>query len=92
MSDKKKSAKKWQEKLDKQSEKSEVKKRKRGAAFVPPKENTVGLSESAKGTNDKNEIADMTKSLKRKAKEFSKNEAEENVKIGLPATKKHNDV
>ena len=36
-------------------------KRKREAAFVPPKENTVGLSESA---NDNNEIADMTKSLK----------------------------
>ena len=27
-------------------------------------ENTVGLFESAKGTNDHNEIADMTKSLK----------------------------
>jgi ribosomal RNA assembly protein len=37
MSDKKKSAKKWQDKLDKQSEKSEEKKRKREAAFVPPK-------------------------------------------------------
>uniref|UniRef100_A0A453F8F8 KRR1 small subunit processome component second KH domain-containing protein n=1 Tax=Aegilops tauschii subsp. strangulata TaxID=200361 RepID=A0A453F8F8_AEGTS len=95
MSDKKKSAKKWQEKLDKQSEKSEEKKRKREAAFVPPKvrfsfcvfiyvsvgfsfscrvtkscylfqENTAGLSESAKSTND-NEIADITKSLKKKA-------------------------
>lgn len=37
MSDKKKSAKKWQEKLEKQSEKAEENKRKREAAFVPPK-------------------------------------------------------
>jgi hypothetical protein len=37
MSDKKKSAKKWQDKLDKQSEKSKENKRKREAAFVPPK-------------------------------------------------------
>ncbi|EMS48653.1 hypothetical protein TRIUR3_13014 [Triticum urartu] len=80
MSDKKKSAKKWQEKLDKQSEKSEEKKRKREAAFVPPKENTAGLSESAKSTNA-NEIADITKSLKKKAKKFRNSEAEENVKI-----------
>ncbi|VAH78353.1 unnamed protein product [Triticum turgidum subsp. durum] len=80
MSDKKKSAKKWQEKLDKQSEKSEEKKRKREAAFVPPKENTAGLSESVKSTND-NEIADITKSLKKKAKKFRNSEAEENVKI-----------
>jgi ribosomal RNA assembly protein len=37
MSDKKKSAKKWQEKLDKQSGRAEENKRKREAAFVPPK-------------------------------------------------------
>lgn len=81
MSDKKKSAKKWQEKLEKQSEKAEEKKRKREAAFVPPKENTAGPSESGKSTNDNNEIADMAKSLKKKAKEFRKNEAQENVRI-----------
>lgn len=81
MSDKKKSAKKWQEKLDKQSEKSEEKKRKREAAFVPPKENTVGVSQSTKTTNDNNEIADITKSLKKKSKKFRNSEAHENVKI-----------
>lgn len=81
MSDKKKSAKKWQEKLEKQSEKAEENKRKREAAFVPPKENTAGPSESGKSTNDNNEIADMAKSLKKKAKEFRKNEAQENVRI-----------
>jgi len=37
MSDKKKSAKKWQEKLEKQSGRAEENKRKREAAFVPPK-------------------------------------------------------
>jgi len=77
LSDKKKSAKKWQEKLDKQSEKSEEKKRKREAAFVPPKENT----QSTKTASDNNEIADITKSLKKKAKKFRNSEAQENVKI-----------
>ncbi|KAM0910341.1 hypothetical protein ACQ4PT_014234 [Festuca glaucescens] len=75
MSDKKKSAKKWQDKLDKQSEKSEEKKRKREAAFVPPKENT----QSTKNTNDNNGIADIAKSLKKKAKKLRNSEAQENV-------------
>ncbi|KAM0903739.1 hypothetical protein ACQ4PT_018498 [Festuca glaucescens] len=77
MSDKKKSAKKWQDKLDKQSEKSEEKKRKREAAFVPPKENT----QSTKTTGDNNGIADIAKSLKKKAKKLRNSEAQENVKI-----------
>ncbi|XP_047049337.1 KRR1 small subunit processome component homolog [Lolium rigidum] len=77
MSDKKKSAKKWQDKLDKQSEKSEEKKRKREAAFVPPKENT----QSTKTTDDNNGIADIAKSLKKKAKKLRNSEAQENVKI-----------
>ncbi|CAM0882383.1 unnamed protein product [Alopecurus aequalis] len=81
MSDKKKSAKKWQETLDKQSEKAEEKKRKREAAFVPPKENTAGLSQSTKTANDNDEIADITKSLKKKSKKFRNSEAQENVKI-----------
>ncbi|XP_062206675.1 KRR1 small subunit processome component homolog [Phragmites australis] len=81
MSDKKKSAKKWQEKLEKQAGKAEENKRKREAAFVPPKENTAGPSESDKTTNANNEIADIAKSLKKKAKEFRKNEAQENVRV-----------
>jgi ribosomal RNA assembly protein len=36
LSDKTKSAKRWQEKLEKQAGKSEENKRKREAAFVPP--------------------------------------------------------
>lgn len=80
MSDKKKSAKKWQEKLEKQSGRAEENKRKREAAFVPPKENTAGPSESEKNARDNSEIADIAKSLKKKAKEFRKNEAQESVK------------
>ncbi|XP_066309500.1 KRR1 small subunit processome component-like [Miscanthus floridulus] len=79
MSDKKKSAKKWQEKLEKQSGRAEENKRKREAAFVPPKENTAGPSESDKNASDNSEIADIAKSLKKKAKEFRKNEAQESV-------------
>uniref|UniRef100_J3NF46 KRR1 small subunit processome component n=1 Tax=Oryza brachyantha TaxID=4533 RepID=J3NF46_ORYBR len=97
MSDKKKSAKKWQEKLEKQSEKTEENKRKREAAFVPPKEDTSTPYESAKSTSNSDEIADMAKSLKKKAKEFRKNEAQENVRLesyvasneGLRPKKKH---
>ncbi|KAG8067637.1 hypothetical protein GUJ93_ZPchr0005g15866 [Zizania palustris] len=81
MSDKRKSAKKWQEKLEKQSEKAEENKRKREAAFIPPKEDTAAPHESAKSTNDNNKIVDMAKSLKKKAKEFRKNEAMENVRL-----------
>ncbi|KAG2591194.1 hypothetical protein PVAP13_5NG440800 [Panicum virgatum] len=81
MSEKKKSAKKWQEKLEKQSGKAEENKRKREAAFVPPKENTAGPSESVKTANDNSEIADIAKSLKEKAKEFRKNKTQENVRV-----------
>lgn len=37
LSDKKKSARKWQEKQEKQAEKAAENKRKREAAFIPPK-------------------------------------------------------
>ncbi|KAF0921103.1 hypothetical protein E2562_038628 [Oryza meyeriana var. granulata] len=80
MSDKKKSAKKGQEKLEKQSEKAEENKRKREAAFVPPKDTSTPY-ESAKSTSNKDGIADTAKSLKKKAKEFRKNEAQENVRL-----------
>jgi ribosomal RNA assembly protein len=98
LSDKTKSAKRWQEKLEKQAGKSEEKKRKREAAFVPPKENTAGTSESGKATTGNNETADVAKSLKKKAKDFRKSEAQGNVKVesylanaeeSLPKKKKH---
>nr|CAB3478107.1 unnamed protein product [Digitaria exilis] len=80
MSEKRKSDKKWQEKLEKQSGKAEENKRKRDAAFVPPKEHTAGPSEPDKTANDNSEIADRAKSLKKKAKEFRKSEAQENFR------------
>ncbi|KAK1260692.1 hypothetical protein QJS04_geneDACA002242 [Acorus gramineus] len=44
LSDQMKSAKKWQQKQEKQAEKAAENKRKREAAFVPPKEKAKGLS------------------------------------------------
>uniref|UniRef100_A0A0E0C6Y4 KRR-R motif-containing protein 1 n=1 Tax=Oryza meridionalis TaxID=40149 RepID=A0A0E0C6Y4_9ORYZ len=81
MSDKKKSAKEWQEKLEKQSQKAEENKRKREAAFVHPNEDIATPYESAKSIINNGEIADMAKSLKKKAKEFRKNEEQENVRL-----------
>uniref|UniRef100_A0A0E0FS60 KRR-R motif-containing protein 1 n=1 Tax=Oryza nivara TaxID=4536 RepID=A0A0E0FS60_ORYNI len=81
MSDKKKSAKEWQEKLEKQSQKAEENKRKREAAFVHPNEDIATPYESAKSIINNGEIADMAKSLKKKAKELRKNEEQENVRL-----------
>ncbi|XP_057495515.1 KRR1 small subunit processome component homolog [Actinidia eriantha] len=76
LSDKKKSAKKWQEKQEQQTEKTAENKRKREEAFVPPKEPTRhGLG----STDDKNDVAAMAMSLKKKAKEFGKRKSFENI-------------
>ncbi|XP_042418451.1 KRR1 small subunit processome component homolog [Zingiber officinale] len=79
MSVKKKSAKKWQEKKEKQAEKVAENKRKREAAFVPPKEPSQ-ISDSNKSDNDKNDLFAMTKSLKNKAKELKMHEAHDYVR------------
>ncbi|KAJ9705699.1 hypothetical protein PVL29_003667 [Vitis rotundifolia] len=63
LSDQKKFVKKWQHKLEKQTEKTAENKRKREAAFVPPM----------------NDVAAMAMSLKKKAKEFGKQKSLENV-------------
>lgn len=47
LNEKKKSAKKWQDKQEKQAEKTADNKRKREAAFVPPKVYIVWLLDSA---------------------------------------------
>ncbi|WOL20415.1 hypothetical protein Cni_G29220 [Canna indica] len=78
LSDKKKSAKKWQEKQEKQAEKAAENKRKRDASFVPPKEPSSNMSD--KPDKDTNDLAAMTKSLKSKAKELKKHEAHDNVR------------
>ncbi|XP_010250279.1 PREDICTED: KRR1 small subunit processome component [Nelumbo nucifera] len=77
LSDKKKSAKKWQEKQEKQAERTAENKRKREAAFVPPKEPT--REEHDKSSDEKNDVTAMAMSLKEKAKKFGKQKAVENI-------------
>ncbi|KAG4953151.1 hypothetical protein JHK84_039192 [Glycine max] len=76
LSNKRKSAKIWQEKQEKQAEKTAENKRKREEAFIPPKEpaNLVDKSEDAN-----NNVADMAISLKKKTKKFGKRKSEENI-------------
>lgn len=77
LSDKKKTAKKWLEKQEKQAEKTSENKRKREAAFVPPKE---PAKQDTKPDGDKNEdIAAMASALKEKAKALGKRKAAENI-------------
>ncbi|XP_061352023.1 KRR1 small subunit processome component homolog [Gastrolobium bilobum] len=76
LSDKRKSAKKWQEKQEKQAEKTAESKRKREEAFVPPKEPEKLVDKSEDGNNN---VADMAMSLKKKAKKFGKRKSEENI-------------
>lgn len=77
LSDQKKFAKKWQQKLEKQAEKTAENKRKREAAFVPPMEPM--MQDPSKSADDKNDVAAMAMSLKKKAKEFGKQKSLENV-------------
>lgn len=77
LSDQKKSAKKWQEKQEKQTEKTAENKRKREAAFVPPKEplrQDIGTS-----NGEKDDVTVIAMSLKKKAKEFGKQKSMENI-------------
>jgi ribosomal RNA assembly protein len=77
LSDQKKSAKKWQEKQEKQTEKTAENKRKREAAFVPPKEpirQDIGTS-----NGEKDDVTAIAMSLKKKAKEFGKQKSMENI-------------
>ncbi|XP_057441533.1 KRR1 small subunit processome component homolog [Lotus japonicus] len=76
MSDKRKSAKKWQERQEKQAEKTAENKRKRDEAFIPPKEPAKPLDKS-EDANDN--VADMAMSLKKKAKKFGERKSGENV-------------
>ncbi|PIN11837.1 rRNA processing protein [Handroanthus impetiginosus] len=72
LSDKKKQANKWQEKQEKQAKKTAESKMKREEAFVPPEE-PMHYPESH--MDDKNDVALMAMSLKKKAKEFGKHES-----------------
>ncbi|XAR59471.1 hypothetical protein NMG60_11015317 [Bertholletia excelsa] len=77
LSDKKKSAKKWQEKQEKQAGKTAENKRKREEAFVPPKEPT--RQDAGTSKDEKNEVAAIALSLKKKAKELGKQKSTENI-------------
>ncbi|KAK9903818.1 hypothetical protein M0R45_000925 [Rubus argutus] len=76
MSDKVKSAKKWQEQQEKQARKTAENKRKREAAFVPPEE--PAIQDNKPDNGDKNVTA-LATSLKKKAKEYGKQKLIENV-------------
>ncbi|CAB4264992.1 unnamed protein product [Prunus armeniaca] len=76
LNDKVKSAKKWQERQEKQTEKTAENKRKREAAFIPPKEPVVQDTKSDDGGKD---LAAMAISLKKKAKEYGRQNSAENV-------------
>ncbi|XP_047160927.1 KRR1 small subunit processome component [Vigna umbellata] len=76
LSNKRKSAKIWQEKREKQAEKTAENKRKREEAFIPPKE-PVNLVDKSEDAN--NNVADITKSLKKKTEKLGKRKSEENL-------------
>ncbi|KAL2455641.1 RNA-binding KH domain-containing protein [Forsythia ovata] len=76
LADKKKQAKKWQEKQEKQAEKTAENKRKREEAFVPPEE---PVRQDSRATDDKNDVAAITLSLKEKAKEQRRQKSAEKI-------------
>ncbi|PON46967.1 Ribosomal RNA assembly KRR [Parasponia andersonii] len=78
LSDKTKSAKKWQEKQEKQSEKTAENKRKREAAFIVPEE---PIKKDSNSKDDREDVAAMATSLKEKAKAFGKQNLVENVNV-----------
>ncbi|KAI3496558.1 hypothetical protein L1887_38923 [Cichorium endivia] len=75
LSDKKKSAKKWQERQEKQAEKVAENKRKREEAFKPPEE--TPMQEDDKSNKD--DITAMATSLKKKAKEFGNRKSTDRI-------------
>ncbi|KAI3456702.1 hypothetical protein Pfo_013365 [Paulownia fortunei] len=77
LSDKKKQAKKWQEKQEKQAEKIAESKKKREEAFVPPEEPTK--QDPNAHTDDKNNVAALALSLKKKAKDFGRQKSAEKI-------------
>lgn len=94
LSDKKKLAKKWQEKQEKQAEKTAENKRKREEAYIPPKESTM-QQDTGISNDERNDVAAMAMSLKKKAKEFGKKKSVEKIEAetyiavpGEPSVKK----
>lgn len=77
LSDKKKSAKKWQEGQAKQAEKTAESKRRREEAFVPPKE--TAMQNTSMSNDEGNDVTAIAKSLKKKAKELGKRKSFEKI-------------
>ncbi|KAH6777128.1 RNA-binding KH domain-containing protein [Perilla frutescens var. frutescens] len=77
LSDKKKQAKKWQEKQEKQVAKVSESKKRREEAFVPPEESSKEAPNVH--TADKNDVAALALSLKKKAKDLSKQQSAEKI-------------
>ncbi|GER33880.1 KRR1 small subunit processome component [Striga asiatica] len=76
LSDKKKQAKTWQEKQEKQAEKTAETRRKRDEAFIPPEEPKRDQRTHA---DDKNDVAAIASSLKKKAKDFGRQKSAEKI-------------
>lgn len=76
LSDKKKSAKKWQEKQEKQTDKTAENKRRRDEAFIPPQEPSL---QSTGTNNEKNDVSELAESLKKKTKELKKRKSAEKI-------------
>ncbi|KAL8159710.1 hypothetical protein V2J09_001247 [Rumex salicifolius] len=70
LSDKVKSQKKWQERQQKQAERTVENKKKRVASFVPPKE--TATQDPNTSTDDQNDINAIAASLKKKAKDLGR--------------------
>ncbi|KAI4388019.1 hypothetical protein MLD38_000396 [Melastoma candidum] len=79
LSDKKKLEKKWNEKREKQVEKTAEGKRKREAAFIPPEEPAKRDADQDLSVRDHSDVAAMAASLKKKAKQFDKQRDAGNV-------------
>ncbi|KAL8461949.1 hypothetical protein ACS0TY_033148 [Phlomoides rotata] len=77
LSDQKKKEKKWREKQDKQAAKVAESKRKRDEAFIPPEEPTK--QDRNAHTDEKNDVAAVALSLKKKAKDFGRKRSAEKI-------------
>ncbi|KAH6820988.1 RNA-binding KH domain-containing protein [Perilla frutescens var. hirtella] len=94
LSDKKQQAKKWQEKQEKQVAKVSESKKRREEAFVPPEESSKEAPNVH--TADKNDVAALALSLKKKVKDLSTQQSAEKIDAatyiaasnGRPAKKK----
>ncbi|KAK9741310.1 hypothetical protein RND81_03G096900 [Saponaria officinalis] len=74
LSEERKSAKHWQEKQEKQAEKTAESKQKREAAFIPPEEPVV--QNENRSTDDNGDVNTLTQSLKEKTKAFKRKSAD----------------